>query len=51
MARHGWRDDKGFPWGKSIGPDPTDRAKSDTKRSLLVEGDGVPTAVTVDGAN
>jgi putative transposase len=36
---------------KSTGPNPTDRAKSGTKRSLLVEGNGVPIAVTVDGAN
>jgi putative transposase len=34
---------------KSTGPNPTDRAKSGTKRSLLVEGNGVPIAVTVDG--
>ena len=51
MAGHGWRDDKGSSWGKSTGPNPTDRAKSGTKRSLLVEGNGVPIAVTVDGAN
>lgn len=36
---------------KSTGPNPTDRAKSGTKRSLLVEGNGIPIAVTVDGAN
>lgn len=37
--------------GKSTGPNPTDRAKCGTKRSLLVEGNGVPIAVVVDGAN
>jgi putative transposase len=36
---------------KSTGPNPTDRAKSGTKRSVLVEGNGVPLAVAVDGAN
>lgn len=37
--------------GKGTGPNPTDRAKSGTKRSLLVEGKGIPIGVTVDGAN
>jgi putative transposase len=37
--------------GKSTGPNPTDRAKSGTKRSILVEGNGIPLAVTVAGAN
>jgi putative transposase len=37
--------------GKSSGPNPTDRAKSGTKRSLLVEGNGVPLAVVAEGAN
>jgi putative transposase len=37
--------------GKSTRPNPTDRAKSGTKRSVLVEGKGVPLAVTVAGAN
>lgn len=37
---------------KSTGPNPTDRAKSGTKRSsLLVDGKGVPLGITVDGAN
>jgi putative transposase len=36
---------------KSTGPNPTDRAKSGTKRSLLVDGKGVPLGMTVDGAN
>ena len=38
-------------WGKSTGPNPTDRSKSGTKRSLLVEGQGIPIGITVDGAN
>lgn len=37
--------------GESTGPNPTDRAKSGTKRSLLVEGNGVPIGLTVGGAN
>jgi putative transposase len=37
--------------GEAVGPNPTDRAKSGTKRSLLTEGAGMPLAVAVDGAN
>ena len=37
--------------GKSTGPNPTDRAKSGTKRSILVEGNEMPLAVAVTGAN
>jgi putative transposase len=37
--------------GEAVGPNPTDRAKSGTKRSLLTEGAGIPLAVAVDGAN
>ena len=37
--------------GKGTGPNPTDRGKSGTKRSLLTEGHGIPIAVVVDGAN
>ena len=33
------------------GPNPTDRSKSGTKRSILVDGKGVPVGVSVDGAN
>ena len=36
---------------KSTGPNPTDRSKSGTKRSILVDGQGVPSWVSVDGAN
>ena len=32
-------------------PNPTDRAKSGVKRSLLTEADGVPIGLAVDGAN
>jgi len=37
--------------GEDTGPNPTDRAKSGTKRSLLVDENGVPLALTVSGAN
>ena len=36
---------------KSTGPNPTDRRKSRTKRSLLIEGQGIPIGITIDGAN
>ena len=36
---------------KYTGPNPTDRRKSGTKRSLLVEGNGIPVGLAVDGAN
>lgn len=36
---------------KSTGPNPTDRSKSGTKRSLLVDGKGIPLGMIVDGAN
>ena len=36
---------------KSTGPNPTDRVKSGTKRSILVDGKGVPLGVCVDGVN
>jgi hypothetical protein len=37
--------------GDETGPNPTDRAKPGTKRSLLVEADGGPLAVVIGGAN
>jgi len=36
---------------EGTGPNPTDRGKKGTKRSLLTEGKGVPLAVAVEGAN
>ena len=44
------------PWarpvlGDLIGPNPTDRGKAGTKRSLLVDGEGGPLSITVAGAN
>ena len=37
--------------GKKSGPNPTDRAKSGVKRSVLTEGHGVPIGLAVEGAN
>ena len=37
--------------GDQIGPNPTDRAKSGVKKSLIVEADGGPLGVTVTAAN
>ena len=37
--------------GKKTGPNPTDRAKKGTKRSILVEGSGVPVGLAIAGAN
>lgn len=37
--------------GEKTGPNPTDRAKSGAKRSLLTEGHGVPIGLAIDGAN
>jgi putative transposase len=37
--------------GEDTGPNPTDRAKSGVKRSLLTEGHGIPVGLAVDGAN
>ena len=37
--------------GEATGPNPTDRGKRGTKRSLLTEGNGIPIGIVVDGAN
>lgn len=34
-----------------MGPNPTDRGKGGTKRSILTEGKGIPVGLAVDGAN
>jgi hypothetical protein len=36
---------------ENTGPNPTDRAKKGTKRHLLTEGNGMPLALVVTGAN
>ena len=37
--------------GEKTGPNPTDRAKSGTKRHVLTDGGGVPLAVVITAAN
>ena len=37
--------------GHKVGKNPTDRAKNGTKQSVLVEADGGPLGVVIDGAN
>lgn len=37
--------------GEDTGPNPTDRAKSGTKRSLQTDGAGIPISMAVGGAN
>ena len=37
--------------GEKTGPNPTDRAKGGTKRSVLVDGAGAPLGVVIAGAN
>jgi putative transposase len=37
--------------GKKTGPNPTDRAKSGTKRHVLTDGGGVPIGVVITAAN
>ena len=61
VRRVGWRglgmavgrrsDGQGTFWGDLIGPNPTDRGKAGTKRSLLVDGEGGPLSIVVAGAN
>jgi len=36
---------------KEAGPNPTDRGRSDVKRSVLCDAAGIPLAVVIDGAN
>lgn len=38
------------PLGGKTGPNPTDRGKAGVKRSLTMEGHGVPIVVTIEGA-
>lgn len=37
--------------GDKRGPNPTDRAKSGTKKSVIVEADGGPLGIAIEGAN
>ncbi len=51
MASGRYDDGQGSVWGGAVGPNPTDRSKNGTKRSLLTEGAGGPLAVVVAPAN
>ena len=51
MASRRRGDDEVPLGGDGCGPNPTDRAKQGTKRSLLCEGQGVPIGLAVAGAN
>ena len=51
MAEHGRGDDQGLARGGKVGPNPTDRGKKGTKRSLLSDGAGVPIGLVLEGAN
>ena len=51
MAGGGRSHEQGSFGGDLIGPNPTDRAKPGSKRSVLVEADGGPLSVVVAGAN
>lgn len=51
LAEYRWSDDQSPFGGEATGPNPTDRGKQGTKRSLLTEGHGIPLAVVVAGAN
>ncbi len=37
--------------GEKTGPNPTDRGKKGTKRSIIVDGNGVPISLVLSGAN
>ena len=51
MASSGLRPGYSSPGGDAIGPNPTDRGKAGSKRSLLVEGHPGPLSLVVAGAN
>lgn len=51
MASGGCGHDQGPKRGDQLGPNPTDRAKSGVKKSVIVEGDGGPLGITIAGAN
>ena len=51
VAVRGHGHDEGAPRGKKTGPNSMDRGKSGTKRSILVEGNGLPLATEIAGAD
>ena len=51
VAVCGRRDGQSPFWGDQVGKNPTDRGKNGVKRSLVVEADGGPLGVVIEGAN
>ena len=51
LAERRWGHDQSPFGGEATGPNPTDRGKGGTKRSVLTEGQGIPLAVVVAGTN
>jgi putative transposase len=51
LAERRWSHDQSPYGGEATGPNPTDRGKCGMKRSMLTEGQGIPLAVVVAGAN
>jgi hypothetical protein len=52
MASDGWSYEPSAPLGEEkTGPNPTDRAKRGVKRSLLVEGHGIPIGLEGEGTS
>jgi len=47
----GWQFRSGCLWGPQTGPNPTDRAKLGSQRHLFCDGQGVPLAIQLTGAN
>ena len=50
-GRHGRQFDPSSFWGRQTGPNPTDRTKLGSKRHLICDGQGVPVAIQLTGAN
>ena len=50
-GNHGRQFRAGGFWGLQTGPNPTDRAKLGSKRHLICDGQGVPLAIQLTGAN
>jgi len=50
QAADGWLGKARFG-GKKVGKNPTDRGKKGTKKSVLVEGEGGPLGLAIEGAN
>jgi hypothetical protein len=50
-GRHGWHYYKGTLWGKTYRRESYDRSKSGTKRSIVIDDNGVPLGIIVGAAN